>query len=132
MIIALRTDTSETLLVLLEPDGSELGRDRWESGRRLSGELLPHIEQLLHQHSAGWTELRGVVVYRGPGSFTGLRIGCSVANAIAYGQNIPVVGPKGDSWIELGLQRLQKGNNDTQVVPYYGRPPNISKPRGTA
>ena len=132
MIIALRTESADPLLVLFRPDGTEIDRDSWESGRKLSGELLPHLEKLLFEQRAEWNKLTGVIVFRGPGSFTGLRIGCSVANAVAYAQNVPIVGTKGEEWMGFGLQRLQKGDNDRQVVPFYGAPPNITKPRGLA
>jgi tRNA threonylcarbamoyladenosine biosynthesis protein TsaB len=39
-------------------------------------------------------DIEGVVCFKGPGSFTGLRIGLTVGNALAYAQNIPVVASK--------------------------------------
>jgi tRNA threonylcarbamoyladenosine biosynthesis protein TsaB len=127
--IALRTDTATAELVLLSPSGSELASERWEAGRQLSSQLLDHIQTLLLQQAPGWEALTGVIVFRGPGSFTGLRIGVAVANAIAYAQAIPIVGTDGDQWVAAGITRLQAGETDTQVVPNYGAPPNITKPR---
>jgi tRNA threonylcarbamoyladenosine biosynthesis protein TsaB len=67
-------------------------------------------------------------VFQGPGSFTGLRIGITVANAIAYAQSVPIVGTRGEHWMADGIKRLQSGQNDTRVMPYYGADPNITKP----
>ncbi len=47
--------------------------------------------------------IEGIVCYEGPGSFTGLRIGLSFGNALAYTRGIPIVGARDSSWIEKGL-----------------------------
>lgn len=54
--------------------------------------LMPAVERLLDEQ--GWTikDIDLVAVDVGPGSFTGVRIGVSAANAIAYAAGIPVVG----------------------------------------
>lgn len=128
MYLALRTDSATSEISLLEPDGTELRSERWESGRQLSSQLLDHIQKLLDQQGTAWTELTGIIVFRGPGSFTGLRIGVSVANAIAYAQGIPIVGTAGSHWARDGSRRLRAGETDTRVVPAYGSEPNISRP----
>jgi len=68
------------------------------------------------------------VVYKGPGSFTGLRIGISVANALAYGLNVPIVSTTGKDWQLQGIDRLKKGKNETSAVPDYGSEPHITLP----
>ena len=60
-------------------------------------------------------------MYEGPGSFTGLRIGMSVANALAYSFTIPIVAQSG-AWIEDGIRRLLAGENDNTALPEYGTP----------
>ncbi|HUC87303.1 MAG TPA: tRNA (adenosine(37)-N6)-threonylcarbamoyltransferase complex dimerization subunit type 1 TsaB [Candidatus Saccharimonadales bacterium] len=129
MRIALRTDSATAELVLLDAQGKKLGGERWEAGRQLSSQLLDHIQALLLQHALDWDALTGVIVFRGPGSFTGLRIGVAVANAIAYAQAIPIVGTDGEQWVATGAKRLQAGETDTQVLPNYGTPPHITRPR---
>ncbi|MCX7019874.1 MAG: tRNA (adenosine(37)-N6)-threonylcarbamoyltransferase complex dimerization subunit type 1 TsaB [Candidatus Sumerlaeota bacterium] len=56
-----------------------------------SQRLLPSIEWLLEKTKTGIGEITGVAVSRGPGSFTGLRIGMSAAKAIAYANSAPIV-----------------------------------------
>jgi tRNA threonylcarbamoyladenosine biosynthesis protein TsaB len=128
MLIAIRTDAPITEILLLLPEGKILAQDRWESGRQLSSQLLDHVQKLLLAHDLTWDRLTGVVLFKGPGSFTGLRIGAAVANAIAYAQDIPIVGAAGDEWRIQGVARLHGGENDIQVVPNYGAPPHITKP----
>lgn len=132
MHIALRTDTATAELVLLHPDGKKLAGERWGAGRQLSSQLLDHIQALLLEYGLTWESLTGVIVFRGPGSFTGLRIGVAVANAIAYAQSIGIVGTGGDRWVAAGSKRLQSGETDTQATPDYGAEPNITKPRKAA
>lgn len=127
MILALRTDTAMAELFLLDPTGTELAKDIWEAGRNLSTELLGHITSLLRTQKASWTDVSGVIVFRGPGSFTGLRIGVTVANTIAYGQSIPMAGVDGKQWVATGVSRLAGGHNDVLVLPEYGAEPNITQ-----
>lgn len=129
MIMSVKTDNPTTELQLLQPDGKVLLQDTWVSDRQLSSQLLEHLSGLLSRQHLTWDALTGLIVFRGPGSFTGLRIGVTVANAIAYAQEVSVVGTMGNDWVESGLKRLVAGETDTQVVPHYGAPPNITKPK---
>lgn len=54
--------------------------------------IAPQMEQLLYDCGKQVTDLDGVVVSLGPGSFTGLRIGISVAKSLAYALKIPITG----------------------------------------
>ncbi|MBI2019279.1 hypothetical protein HYS95_01250 [Candidatus Daviesbacteria bacterium] len=67
--------------------------------------LLPLIIKLLQIDTPGvsnhvsnhWRDLEGIEVETGPGSFTGLRVGVSVANALGFALGIPVNGKKLES-----------------------------------
>jgi tRNA threonylcarbamoyladenosine biosynthesis protein TsaB len=74
-------------------------------------------------------QIQGIVIFEGPGSFTGLRIGLSVANALAYGLNAPIVATQGDEWIEVGIKQLLNGANDGVALPEYGAPVHITNPK---
>jgi len=52
--------------------------------------LLPLIDRLLKKCNLDYNSLSGIEVETGPGSFTGLRVGVSVANALGYVLDIPV------------------------------------------
>lgn len=129
MIIALRTDTAKAEIYVLSKDGSTLAEKIWEAGRKLSLELLPTIDKLMQAADKELSELSGVIVYEGPGSFTGLRIGITTANALAYAQAVSVVGARGEGWLENGAHALESASPGLIVMPLYGGEPNITKPR---
>ena len=73
--------------------------------------------------------ISGIGVMKGPGSFTGLRIGLTVVNTLADSLNIPIVGAMSDNWRDLALGKLRSGENEKIVMPEYGAAANITAPR---
>jgi tRNA threonylcarbamoyladenosine biosynthesis protein TsaB len=89
-ILALDTST-EYCSVALWRDG-ELDAREVIAGQRHSQLLLPMVDELLGRHGLAVTSLGGIAYGCGPGSFTGLRIACGVAQGLAFGAGIGVVG----------------------------------------
>ena len=56
--------------------------------------ILPLIEKLLKSQKIEFTDLKGIEVETGPGSFTGIRVGVSIANSLGFSLRIPVNGKK--------------------------------------
>lgn len=129
MILAVRTDAPTVFFELFDDSGREIGDKEWLAERQLARDLLARLEEFLGEHGGNWETLSGLVVYRGPGSFTGLRIGMTVMNSIAYGASLPIVGETGDTWSSDGVARLTRGENDHMVMPEYGAPARITSPR---
>lgn len=127
MIILLDTSTPTCKLSLVAGDWHF--DDEWESGRTLAKGLLGYLQDTLIKQHRTWTDISGIVAFKGPGSFTGLRIGLTVLNTIADSESVPIVGTTGDDWQALGITRLEKGENDTLVMPEYGAEPHITLPR---
>ena len=122
-------DTSTPICKLTIVDGQEQFSFSWQADRQLAKGLLGFIVNCLAEHGQTIDNLSGIGVLRGPGSFTGLRIGLTVANTIASGANIPIVGESGDDWQLRAIKRLSTGENEKIVLPLYDRPANITKPR---
>lgn len=129
MILTLQTDSPTAYITLLDDEGSQVRQDVWQADRTLADNLHRHIDELLQAAGSGWEELTGILIYRGPGSFTGLRIGITVANALAYGLGIPVIGETSEQWQQQAFSRLRNGDNDHIVLPHYGADPNITRPK---
>lgn len=54
--------------------------------------LLPSLKELLHEHSVSLDQLNYMVCHQGPGAFTGLRVGASVAQGLSLGIKCPLYG----------------------------------------
>lgn len=128
MILALRTDKPLAELYLYEKD-KQVAQLQWEAHRQLTDTIHIKIEELLKGVGGSWKDISGIVVFKGPGSFTGLRIGISVANTIAYAQSIPIVSTKTDEWLELGLAAISEGKDEKVALPEYGGAINITTPK---
>lgn len=128
IILTIRTDSPEAEIGIF--DGQQkLAYETWHAHRELSSTLHKKIEELLINHGKAWNSLEAIIAFEGPGSFTGLRIGLSVANALASSLDIPIVAEQSDNWIQKGVERLIAGQQDEIALPFYGRDANITAPR---
>lgn len=127
MILLLDTSTPECRVSLV--DGSWRVDDVWQADRQLAKGLLGYLQNTLHAQGKSWDDITGIGVYKGPGSFTGLRIGLTVLNTLADTKQIPIVGSTGETWQKDALASLAAGQNDKLVMPLYGSEANITKPR---
>lgn len=129
MIIALKTDRPIAELYVWKDDGTEVTCHVWEADNQLSQQLPERLQQILDSSRITMDEVSGVVAYQGPGSFTGLRIGLTVANTLAYANQIPIAGGTGDNWQHQGLVNLKQSEPGGQVLPEYGGEAHITSPK---
>lgn len=127
MILLLDTSTPICKLALIDADMQYI--DQWQADRQLAKGLLGYIQEQLQKNGKTFTDITGIGVFEGPGSFTGLRIGLTVLNTIADSENIPIVGAKGDDWQVKASEKLAGGVNEKIVLPFYGSEAHITKPR---
>lgn len=128
MILAIRTDTPQAVLVSCS-DSAEVARLSWQAHRQLAETLHQNIEALLKKTNNQYADITAVIVYKGPGSFTGIRIGLSVANALAAALRVPMAGVTGEHWIDDGLACIRRGKTTNLVLPEYGAPVHLTTPR---
>ena len=93
MVLHINTKDQKQVTVSLKKEGKVVERlsEQNESGSQV---LLPLISKLLDREKMSFTDLKGIEVEIGPGSFTGLRVGVSVSNALGFALGIPVNGKK--------------------------------------
>ena len=91
--LAIETSTDMLSLALTSIHGDTV--DVWthtsEGGSKSSQLVLPEIVNLMEEAQIRFTDLTAVVFGKGPGSFTGLRTACSVAQGLAFGAGVLVL-----------------------------------------
>lgn len=127
LVLTIRTDKPEAEIGLYDGQ-KQLSYHVWPAHRELSNTIHIKIKELLELQQKDFKQIEGIVCFKGPGSFTGLRIGITVADAFAYGLNIPIIAET-DDWIEKGIKRLQAGENERIALPHYGSPVHITQQR---
>lgn len=93
MILHIDTKDQRIIKVSLKKGGKVM-KSLSEENKYGSQVLLPLIEKILKPQGLEYKDLTGIEVETGPGSFTGLRVGVSVANALGFSLGIPVNGKK--------------------------------------
>jgi tRNA threonylcarbamoyladenosine biosynthesis protein TsaB len=92
-LLAFDTST-ETMWIALgwrDGAGAQLLQVQEPGGARASAALIPSLQSLLSQAGLGLRDLDAIAFGRGPGSFTGLRTACAVAQGLAFGAARPVL-----------------------------------------
>lgn len=84
-------DTSDNKKAIVKLDGEKL---EVKSGLGSAQNVLPAIEKILKKKKVEISDLTEIKVNTGPGSFTGLKVGVTIANTLGYLLGIPVNGKK--------------------------------------
>lgn len=130
------------MLALIDAQGGVLAKEKIAAKYKQSEKLIKEIERLGNRIKGLKSireSLKGIIVVKGPGSFTGLRIGVTTANALGFSLGVPVVGVMGEfeemikdliKKLEIQGRRLNqhrklKGFRE-YVVPEYGMEPKIT------
>lgn len=136
MILVLDTANENVFIGLWDEDKATwYSEESFLGGRELNSLIIKKLEKLFSYSCEYQNSLKGIIVAAGPGSFTGLRIGMSVANTFAYIKNIPIVSPietqNVADLLQRGLKMLISAGSqfDVVVTPHYGAEPHITKPK---
>ncbi|MDB5168940.1 MAG: hypothetical protein JWO41_296 [Candidatus Saccharibacteria bacterium] len=128
LLLTIRTDKPEAEIGLYN-DNTQITYVAWEAHRALAETLHQKIADTLVSAGSELKGIQGIVAYQGPGSFTGLRIGLTVANALADSLAVPIVAQQGEQWIRDGVTRIIAGETDNLALPEYGAPVHITAPK---
>lgn len=102
MILAVETATKSCSVALLEDNVCIAHLDEFYEDFKHAERLHVLINTLLAKHKLTVSALKGIAVSKGPGSYTGLRIGVSSAKGYAFALNVPLY-----SFSPLQLMALQ-------------------------
>lgn len=127
MLLGLKTDNPVAELCLYDTAGSLVSEYSWQADRSLARELLSKTIEFLAQNGIKIEQITGLFAYKGPGSFTGLRIGLTVINTLAYAQGLPVASGEGEKWREKAVKSLVSGIDEQILLPEYGALPRITQ-----
>jgi hypothetical protein len=126
MIIGLALQDGKLTVVRTELTNLKPMTKSWQADRELADGILMFLEEVLGNN--WWLNCDGIIVNKGPGSFTGLRIITSVANVYANELKCKILGTTGPNWLQDGLEKLKRGDNDKIVLPEYGQNANVTMP----
>ena len=90
LILAIETGT-DICSVALARDGELIALRESDEERNHAKKIAVFVDELLREYSIAADELDAVAVSKGPGSYTGLRIGVSFAKGLCYALNIPLI-----------------------------------------
>lgn len=90
MLLAIDTATRWASLALLNNTGL-IAETNWRCLGNHTVEVLPTIAQMMKRAQAQPADIKAIAVAKGPGSFTGLRIGMSIAKGLCLALNVPII-----------------------------------------
>lgn len=92
MLLSISTATQQFSVALVKEQGALVAETTFFGGSKKFRPLMPAIHHLLGSAKTDVRKVTSLAVATGPGSFTGLRIGLSVAKGICQGLQIPIIG----------------------------------------
>lgn len=133
MILLINTAISEEVFIGLVENGVSIDSIKLTGEKRQADRLLSLLDRVLKKNKLKLTNLMGIAVVKGPGSFTSLRIGVVVANTLAWSLKVPIIGVTAsdfDSASKLvkieGKLKSARGKTPKIIDPKYGAEPNIT------
>jgi len=93
VVLSIDTSDSKETRVALVFDGKRYEKTT-QSVVLKAQSVLPLMETLLTEHHLGFADIADIELHTGPGSFTGLRVGAAIANALGFFLQIPVNGQR--------------------------------------
>jgi len=119
MILAIDTSTDSYEFALFWPN--KISKE-FSAKREDKKDALFFIDEFLKENNINLQDLKAITVFRGPGSFTGLRVGISIANTLTFVLGIPIFGFSGYKYQKEPLKMAQKAfekikNKKTKTTP---------------
>lgn len=116
MILIIETSASFCSVCLAENTETILAEKNSEKANDHSEKLAVYVDELFKENGISASDLSAVALSAGPGSYTGLRIGASIAKGLCYAANLPLI--KVDAFLGLVNCVKTKGIDFDYVLPH--------------
>lgn len=126
---------NQVTIALVDTEGNIRRRVYRQGDWHQSDKIIGLIDQLLRRVGQTMADITGVIVVRGPGGFTAVRLSVAIANALGYVGRFPVVGvvrrltDSDAHLIARGRWLLSRQRRTRLVLPEYSGRPHITLPR---
>ncbi len=94
---------------------------------KISGDVLEIFSQLLKKRDSSLSDIKGIAVVKGAGSFTAVRRVAVMANVLAFALRVPVVAVLDES-IETITKAFNHRGAGRYILPFYSSEPRIGPP----
>jgi tRNA threonylcarbamoyladenosine biosynthesis protein TsaB len=91
-ILAIETATTNCSVAIIQTENNQIFHKSVNNGYSHAENLTPFIEELMNENKISFSQLHAIAISKGPGSYTGLRIGTSTAKGLCYALDIPLIG----------------------------------------
>ena len=118
MLLEIDTAGQEAKIHLLDSNNQIILSNTWHVIHNHTEEILSNIELILKEAGKKYSDLSSIKVNPGPGPYTGVRVGVTVANTLAFSLDIPVITEGLDTDLTVF---------GTPVLPVYAFAPKISQ-----
>jgi tRNA threonylcarbamoyl adenosine modification protein YeaZ len=130
MFLIIDTSDNEKIFIALFKREKIISQKTISAKYKQAEKLLPTVKGLLEKNGVGLKILKGIIVVKGPGAFTALRVGVVTANTLGFALGIPIVGIRDDlkqskrshnlsELIKGGIKKLRKAKKGKIVRPFY-------------
>lgn len=129
MILYVDTTQNEIILAVADKSGKLIAKLSQKTDYNQSEVFLIALDKFLKKNKLKLSDIKKIMAVKGPGFFTGTRIGVTCANTLSFLLNVPILGVKSsESGIkDIISKNFQKITNKKSILPIYSSQPNITK-----
>lgn len=132
-LLAINTASKEEFIALIKDN--KVFMEKWIAKFDETSKVPRYLKTILQKSKTGFKDITHILVINGPGNFSSVRIGVTIANILAFALAIPVYSLTLDEFsskFSMNLRKCEKSiakgqlMGKTAAVPCYDRKPNIT------
>lgn len=115
-------DTTDKECRVAIDDGRNIESQKWLWQKDTATEVLENIQKLLKKRHKKIEDIRAIIVNQGPGSYTGTRVGITIANTLGWALRIPVSGYTNENLADIARKISKKIKNGQLPSDHFPTP----------